>query len=142
MLASVVRERYRTATVAALDQALATLDDHEKLLLLYYHVDGLKLREIAKLVQEPMSPIRRWFQRRSRSGRVHESTVMRWLEKAYEKVSDRFAAELAHKHQLSAEEIDICMSIATEDLGHGLNLKAMTSGEAGFGKVKAAEGTS
>lgn len=142
MLASVVRERYRTATVAALDQALATLDDHEKLLLLYYHVDGLKLREIAKLVQEPMSPIRRWFQRRARSGRVHESTVMRWLEKAYEKVSERFAEELASKHQLSAEEIDICMSIATEDLGHGLNLKAMTSGETGFGKVKAAEGTS
>ena len=142
MLASVVRERYRTATVAALDQALATLDDHEKLLLLYYHVDGLKLREIARLVQEPMSPIRRWFQRRARSGRVHESTVMRWLEKAYEKVAARFAEELAHKHQLSAEEIDICMSIATEDLGHGLNLKAMTSGETGFGKVKAAEGTS
>ena len=67
---------------------------------------------------------------------------MRWLEKAYEKVAARFAEELAHKHQLSAEEIDICMSIATEDLGHGLNLKAMTSGEAGFGKVKAAEGTS
>lgn len=141
MLASVVRERYRTATVAALDQALATLDDHEKLLLLYYHVDGLKLREIARLVQEPMSPIRRWFQRRARSGRVHESTVMRWLEKAYEKVSDRFAEELASKHQLSAEEIDICMSIATEDLGHGINLKS-SSAETGFGEVKAAEGTS
>jgi RNA polymerase sigma-70 factor len=140
MLANVVRERYRTATVAALDHALATLDDHEKLLLMYYHVDGLKLREIAKLVQEPMSPIRRWFQRRARSGRVHESTVMRWLEKAYEKISDRFAEELAGKHQLSGEEIDICMSIATEDLGHGVNLKAM-SGEAGFSKVKAAEGT-
>jgi RNA polymerase sigma-70 factor (ECF subfamily) len=139
MLANVVRERYRTATVAALDHALATLDDHEKLLLLYYHVDGLKLREIAKLVQEPMSPIRRWFQRRARSGRVHESTVMRWLEKAYEKVSERFAQELAGKHRLSAEEIEICMSIATDDLGQGINLKAI-SGETSFSK--AAEGTS
>lgn len=142
MLASVVRERYRTATLAALDQALAALDDHEKLLLLYYHVDGLKLREIARLVQEPMSPIRRWFQRRARSGRVHESTVMRWLEKAYAKVSARFADELASRHRLSAEEIDICMSIATEDLGQGLNLKAMAEGDSSFGKVKAAEGTS
>ena len=141
MLAGVVRERYRTATVAALDHALATLDDHEKLLLMYYHVDGLKLREIAKLVQEPMSPIRRWFQRRARSGRVHESTVMRWLEKAYQKVSERFGEELANKHQLSAEEIEICMSIATEDLGHGLNLTSTSTSE-GFSKVKTAEGTS
>lgn len=142
MLASVVRERYRTATVAALDHALATLDDHEKLLLLYYHVDGLKLREIAKLVQEPMSPIRRWFQRRARSGRVHESTVMRWLEKAYAKVSERFTEELGKKHGLSVEEIDICMSIATEDLGQGVNLKTISTSDASFNKVKAAEGTS
>ena len=141
MLANVVRERYRTVTVAALDHALATLDDHEKLLLLYYHVDGLKLREIARLVQEPMSPIRRWFQRRARSGRVHESTVMRWLEKAYEKVADQFTEDLGKKHGLSAEEIDICMSIATEDLGQGVNLKTISSSDASFGKVKAAEGT-
>lgn len=142
MVANVVREKYRTVTVTALDDALGTLDDHEKLLLLYYHVDGLKLREIARLVQEPMSPIRRWFQRRGRSGRVHESTVMRWLEKAYEKVADRFRSELGKKHGLSAEEIEICMSIATEDLGHGVNLKSMTSGETSFTKVKTAEGTS
>jgi RNA polymerase sigma-70 factor len=142
MVASVVREKYRTVTVAALDHALGTLDEHEKLLLLYYHVDGLKLREIARLVQEPMSPIRRWFQRRGRSGRVHESTVMRWLEKAYEKVAERFRTELGKKHGLSSEEIEICMSIATQDLDHGVNLRSMTSGEASFNKAKTAEGTS
>lgn len=130
MLANVVRERYRSVTVAALDQALATLDDHETLLLLYYHVDGLKLREIARIVEEPKSPIRRWFQRRSkrgeqsRSNRVHESTVMRWLEKAYRKVLDRFHAELGNKHGLNAAEIEICRGIATEDLGQGVNLDA------------------
>ena len=142
MLANLVRDRYRTVTTAALDQALASLDDHEKLLLLYYHVDGLKLREIARLVQEPMSPIRAWFQRRARSGRVHESTVMRWLEKAYEKVSEAFATELRRKHGLTAEEIEICMSIVTEDLGQGVNLKSILSSEARLGKVKAVEGTS
>jgi len=142
MLATVVRERYRTVTAASLDHALASLDDHEKLLLLYYHVDGLKLREIARLVQEPMSPIRKWFQRRARSGRVHESTVMRWLEKAYEKVSAGFEAELANKHGLTREEIEICMSIATDDLGEGVNLKSISSSDASFGQVKAAEGTS
>ena len=116
MLTGVVRERYRTATVAALDQALATLDDHETLLLLYYHVEGLKLREIARIVEEPKSPIRRWFQRRSsRRSRVHESTVMRWLDKVYRKVSDRFHAELASKHGLKPEEIEICRAIAAED---------------------------
>lgn len=130
MLASVVRERYRSVTVAALDQALATLDDHETLLLLYYHVDGLKLREIARIVEEPTSPVRRWFQRRSKRGagaksnRVHESTVLRWLEKAYRKVLDRFHAELGDKHGLSAAEIEICRGIATEDLGQGVNLDA------------------
>jgi len=116
MLTSVVRERYRSATVAALDQALATLDDHETLLLLYYHVEGLKLREIARIVEEPTSPIRRWFQRRSsRRSRVHESTVMRWLDKVYQKISERFHAELATKHGLKPEEIEICRAIAAED---------------------------
>jgi RNA polymerase sigma-70 factor, ECF subfamily len=141
MLASIVRERYRTVTVTALDHALTTLDDHERLLLLYYHVDGLKLREIARLVQEPMSPIRRWFQRRARSGRVHESTVMRWLEKAYGKVCEHFTNELSKKHGLTEEEIEICMSLATEDLGQGVNLKALATSEASFTQAKTAEGT-
>jgi len=142
MLAHLVRERYRTVTTSALDHALQSLDDHEKLLLLYYHVDGLKLREIARIVQEPLSPIRKWFQRRARSGRVHESTVMRWLEKAYEKVSEAFVVELATKHGLTAEEIEICMSLATDDLGQSVNLKSIGGGDASFNKVKAAEGTS
>ena len=145
MVASVVRERYRTVTVAALDEALSTLDDHEKLLLLYYHVEGLKLREIARIVEEPMSPIRRWFQRRGRSdgkARVHESTVMRWLEKAYKKVSDRFYAELGKKHGLKPAEIEICMSIATEDLGEGVSLKSITAKDQSFSNVKAVEGAS
>jgi RNA polymerase sigma-70 factor len=145
MVAGLVRERYRSVTVAALDQALATLDDHEKLLLLYYHVEGLKLREIARIVEEPMSPIRRWFQRRGRSvsgSRVHESTVMRWLEKAYEKVSERFHAELGKKHGLKPAEIELCMSIATEDLGEGVSLKSITPLDPNVDNVKAIEGAS
>jgi RNA polymerase sigma-70 factor len=128
MLTSVVRDRYRSATIGALDQSLAALDNHETLLLLYYHVEGLKLREIARIVEQPRSPIRRWFQRQSKrrgtapSSRVHESTVMRWLEKVYQKVSDRFHAELAEKHGLNAAEIEICRSIATEDPAQSVNL--------------------
>ena len=122
MLDRVERERYREATVAALDTSLATLDDHEKLLLLYYHVEGLKLREIARLVEEPQSPLRRWFQRQSKrrvnipESRVHESTVMRWLEKVYGKVLERFRSELQEKGGLSDAEIETCVEMATEDL--------------------------
>jgi len=128
MLSTVVRQRYRSATTAALDKALATLDDHETLLLLYYHVEGLKLREIARIVEEPRSPIRRWFQRRrSQRGRVHESTVMRWLEKVYRKIADGFHAELAGKHGLKPEEIEICKAIAAEDAGTEIKIAAANS---------------
>src|SRR5258707_13690219 len=130
MMTSLVRERYRSATKAALDQSLAALDDHETLLLLYYHVEGLKLREIARIVEQAESPIRRWFKRQSKlrvgqsPGRVHESTVMRWLEKVYKKVSDHFHAELANKHGLNPAEIEICKAIATEDPGQGVRFEA------------------
>lgn len=127
MLENVARERYRSMTVAALDQSLATLDDHETLLILYYHVEGLKLREIARLADTPSSSIRRWFQRRSNrqgnsSARVHESTVLRWLEKVYKKVSERFRAELKNKHGLNQAEIEVCLEIAAEDFGHQVSL--------------------
>jgi hypothetical protein len=42
--------------------------------------------------------------------------VMRWLEKVYSKVLDRFRTELEEKGGLSAEEIDICIEMATGDL--------------------------
>jgi len=143
MLVKAVRERYRAATMTALDQSLAALDDHETLLLLYYHVEGLKLREIARIVEQPRSPIRRWFQRQSRlrvgqaPGRVHESTVMRWLEKVYKKVSDQFHAELANNHGLNPAEIEICKAIAAEDPGQGVRLNARVRDREDFNAEKA-----
>src|SRR5262245_1352607 len=38
MLESITRDRYRKATVSAIGNAFSSLEDHEKLLLLYYHV--------------------------------------------------------------------------------------------------------
>ena len=143
MLVNVVRERYRAATMTALDQSLAALDDHETLLLLYYHVEGLKLREIARIVEQPRSPIRRWFQRQSKlrvgqsPGRVHESTVMRWLEKVYKKVSDHFHAELANKHGLNPAEIEICKAIATEDPAQSVRLDSCVTDSEGFNTEEA-----
>ena len=127
MIDHLARERYRKATVTSLDSAFALLDDHEKLLLLYYHVESLKLREIARLVENEESPLRGWFQRKSQTreknpaGRIHESTIMRWLEKIYAKVFQLFREELQTRNGLTAVEIDICLELATQDLA-GNNL--------------------
>lgn len=127
MMEHLARERYRKATVSAIESAFASLDDHEKLLLLFYHVENLKLREIARLVENEDSPLRGWFQRKSQTrndnpaGRIHESTIMRWLEKSYARVLQLFRAELAEKSGLKRDEIEICIGLATQDLA-GNNL--------------------
>ena len=127
MIEHIARERYRKATVSALETAFASLEEHEKLLLMFYHVENLKLREIARLVENESSPLRGWFQRKSQSrsenpsGRIHESTVMRWLEKSYARVLQLFRAELSEKGGLGHDEIEICLGLATEDLA-GNNL--------------------
>jgi RNA polymerase sigma-70 factor (ECF subfamily) len=127
MIEKIARDRYRKATVTAIENAFASLDSHEKLLLLYYHVENMKLREIAKIVENSASPLRDWFQRKSSTreknpeSRIHESTIMRWLEKSYAKVLQIFRSELFSTHALSEEEVEICMQLATEDLA-GSNL--------------------
>ncbi len=122
MIDHLARERYRKATVASIEKAFAGLDDHEKLLLLYYHVESLKLREIARLVENENSPLRNWFQRKSSNreqnpaSKIHESTIMRWLEKSYAKALDFFRSELVETYNLSNQEIEICLELATQDL--------------------------
>lgn len=122
MIDRLTREQYRQTTLSAIETAFAELGDHEKLLLLYYHVENLKLREIAKFVENPASPLRDWFQRKSSQreinpeARIHESTVMRWLEKTYGKVLKTFRHDLLTNKGLKEEELDICMEIATQDL--------------------------
>ncbi len=122
MIDHLSKQRYREATVSSIEKAFAELDSHEKLLLLYYHVEDLKLREIARLVEKPTSPLRDWFQRKSATrnqdpaSRIHESTIMRWLDKCYAKVLRSFRAELLSAHNLTGDEVDICLKLATQDL--------------------------
>jgi RNA polymerase sigma-70 factor len=122
MVDRITRDRYRNATLSAIDSAFSSLEAHERLLLLYYHVEGMKLREIARLVENEGSPLRGWFQRKSAtrekdpSSRIHESTIMRWLEKCYARVLEIFKSELTSKYNLKVEEIDICMDLAMQDL--------------------------
>lgn len=140
MLDEIVRERYRQATNNALNLAFSQLDDHEKLLLLFYHVEGMKLREISRLVEVPESPLRNWFQRRSSQreklpqARVHESTVMRWLEKTYEKVLRAFKTELTFNGKLKETEIGLCIEIAAysfqnENIYRHLSAMSVQSGK-------------
>jgi RNA polymerase sigma-70 factor len=122
MIDHITRQKYRHSTLSAIANAFSSLEPHEKLLLLYYHSDNMKLREIAKLVENESSPLRGWFQRKSAARekdpatRIHESTVMRWLEKCYAKVLELFRAELTSQHGLKPEEVEICMELAMEDL--------------------------
>jgi hypothetical protein len=136
MVQDIARDRYRHATVSAINAAFSSLEEHEKLLLLYYHVEQLKLREIARLVESESSVLRGWFQRKIQSreknpgGRIHESTIMRWLDKSYAKVLQQFKTELNSAHGLSSEEIEICLELATQDLTSGglfRSLEARTS---------------
>jgi RNA polymerase sigma-70 factor len=122
MVDEITRKRYRQATLSAIEYAFSSLDDHEKLLLLYYHVENMKLREIARLVENESSPLRGWFQRRSSSrekdpsSRIHESTIMRWLEKSYAKVLQSFRTQLLSQNNFGPDEVEICLQLATEDL--------------------------
>ena len=123
MIGELTRDRYRKATVDAIRNAFERLDPHEKLLLLYYHVENLKLREIAKLCENENSPLRGWFQRKTQTresgGRTHESTVMRWLEKTYARVLDLFKADLKDSSGFSAADVNECLEMATSDLTSG-----------------------
>ncbi len=124
MIDEISRERYREATVASISAAFSGLDSHEKLLLLYYHAENLKLREIARLVENPKSPLRQWFQRKSATrkanpaSKIHESTIMRWLEKTYKKALKSFSESLISKYGLNSREVDICLELATRDLAN------------------------
>ncbi len=132
MLDHLARERYREATVTSIEQAFDNLDDHQKLLLYYYHVDNLKLREIARLAEVPTSPLRRWFQRKSAnraknpSSKIHESTIMRWLEKTYQTVLDSFMKILHEEFALKDSEAAICIELATQDLANSNIYKKIT----------------
>src|SRR6478752_1674531 len=134
MIEHLSRERYRKSTLDAIAHAFSALEPHEKLLLLYYHVDGMKLREIARLVENEGSPLRGWFQRKSASRasdptmRIHESTIMRWLEKSYARVLEIFRSELSAKHGLKQEEVEICMDLALQDLAGGNIYQNLSAG--------------
>jgi RNA polymerase sigma-70 factor (ECF subfamily) len=87
-------ERLRRATEAAISQAFAALDAHDRLLLNYYYFDELTLREIGLLMS------------------VHEATVSRRLARAQQKVRRKTEDLLRREHGLQRAEVAECLQMA------------------------------
>jgi RNA polymerase sigma factor (sigma-70 family) len=119
ILDELTRKKYLKKTLQAMENTFSQLADHEKLILFYYYTEKLTLGQIARIVELPESPLRSWFKRKTErrqkepSSRIHESTIMRWLEKTYSKVSNLFREELK-KLGLKQQEIETCIKLAAE----------------------------
>jgi hypothetical protein len=56
----------------------------------------------------------------------------------YGKVAESFRSELKNQHGLNTAEIDICLEIATQDFGQGVNLKLDRSDIKNFDQAEGA----
>jgi RNA polymerase sigma-70 factor len=86
--------RYAECLSAAVEHALAQLPAQEKLLLSYYYVQGLTLKQIGRLAVE------------------HEATISRHLDRVREKLRKRIEGYLRKTRKLSAYEVDRCLDFA------------------------------
>ena len=88
-------QRYAACLGEAVEAALAELPAAQKLLLGYYYVQGLTLKQIGLLTGE------------------HEATISRHLETTRKKLRKRIEAFLRKERKLSAFEVDRCLDFAT-----------------------------
>lgn len=82
------------ATEEALAQALASLDERDRLLLNYYYFDELTLREIGTLMK------------------VHEATISRWLQRAQRQARRKTEEILQRSYGLRRAEVAECLQLA------------------------------
>lgn len=87
--------RYAECLSEAVEAALAELRPPEKLLLSYYYVEALTLKQVGRLRGE------------------HEATVSRRLEALRKKLRHRIETHLRKVQKLSAFEIDRCLDFAS-----------------------------
>jgi RNA polymerase sigma-70 factor, ECF subfamily len=92
------RARYVAALAIVLAAALGALDARDRMRLGYYYRDGLKLREIGRLMGES------------------ESGVSRHLERTRRTIRESIEAALSTAHGLSREQIAMCYHYGAEDL--------------------------
>jgi RNA polymerase sigma factor (sigma-70 family) len=118
-LDELTKKKYLKVVLQSMEKAFSRLSDHEKLILFYYYTEKLTLGQIAKIVEVPDSPLRSWFKRKTEkrkkdpSSKIHESTIMRWLEKTYKKILQLFHEEL-EAFNLKQQEVETCIEIAAE----------------------------
>lgn len=104
-----IRERFREQFQAALEAALATLDDRAKRVFRLHLVDGLPLLQIAKAY------------------RVHHETVRRWVASAREHVVEEAKRHLLRSLPVSSGEFDSIARLLMSQLD--LNISVILSAE-------------
>ena len=92
------RERYLRVIGVAVENALGALAPRDRMRLAYYYRQGLKLREIARIMGES------------------ESSVSRHLASTRSALRRQIERTLAEKHQLNREQIRLCFDHAVEAL--------------------------
>lgn len=90
------RAAYVTFAQAALDEAVARLDDRTRLCLRLYYVEGLKLAQIGRLTHE------------------HEATISRKLERARRDIRRHIDFVLQERHGLTPAAVTECLAAAAE----------------------------
>jgi RNA polymerase sigma-70 factor (ECF subfamily) len=96
-------QRYDACLSEAVEASLRKLPPAEKLLLSYYYVQQLTLKQIGRLTAE------------------HEATISRHLEALRQKLRKRIEAYLRDVKRLTAYEIDRCLDFASRGVGVNLN---------------------
>jgi RNA polymerase sigma-70 factor len=95
--------RYDACLSEAVEASLGRLAPSEKLLLSYYYVQELTLKQIGRLTGE------------------HEATISRHLETVRQKLRKRIEAYLRDVKRLTAYEIDRCLDFASRGVAVELN---------------------
>jgi RNA polymerase sigma-70 factor len=86
--------RYADLLGEAVKDALGALPPPDKLLLSYYYVQGLTLKQVGRLRAE------------------HEATISRQLNRLRQKLRQRIEGYLRKTRKLSAHELDCCLNFA------------------------------
>jgi RNA polymerase sigma-70 factor len=105
-----VCERYREQFQAAVEAALATLDDRAKRVFRMYFVDGLPALQIAKAYD------------------VHHESVRRWVSAAREHVVEEAKRQLRRDLPLSSGEFDSIARLLLSQLDLNISIVLTNQG--------------
>jgi RNA polymerase sigma-70 factor len=99
--------RYEAMIKRCLEAACKTLTAQEKLILLSRYDEGLRLGEIARLLN------------------IHQSTVTRQLDRMLKKLGNELRARLSKDYRLKKAEIDECLTMAAEQYLESISILSL-----------------